>query len=364
MSNHPETDRRIVEQRGGETWIFLQESRWNRWFDGVIQSMILIVWGGVLIFVVSHLLAAIGWRTAPFGIPIEPPPVWAALILLLFAAALTSLIVPMISSFVRMLFGRDQIVLRPGEIRVRRSAGPFGRERVFTPDRIEWMVTRQRKGALCISVASKEFVIASLGTRSDRRFIAASLRERYGLKTPTELAYGAAPAGWELEQPSDGFLSFRDPGIDRSFIGCAGAVSIVFWLIVAASFAPRWFEREALKLTVGDGVRITMAICISVMAWWAVRRSRVLRVRRNELVIESKFGPWKRRHSISNGRLLISFVTTKKSDDVFTLEAAEGGTSTILFERWNDGSQVVTLGRALARHTGWNLEIAPQALQA
>ena len=46
------------------------------------------------------------------------------------------------------------------------------------------------------------------------------------------------------------------------------------------------------------------------------------------------------------------------------VEALNQDKSTELFVRVNDATEVVALARALALQTGWNLEIAPQALQA
>lgn len=128
MSDQPESvDPGIVEERGDKSSILLQAERWDRWVDGSVQSMKLIV--------------------------------------------------------------------------------------------------KQKTRVLCISVASKEIVIASLGTWRDRSSVAASLQRRYGLKTPSELAQAGAPAGWELEPSGDGFVSLRDASSNRSFIGCSGAIS-------------------------------------------------------------------------------------------------------------------------------------------
>ena len=363
MSNEPASNR-IVEQRGDETVIILQEGRWDRVVDGSVQSMIMLVWIGVETFILGHLLAALGLQIAPFGLAMDRPPVWAALILLIFAAGIALMIVPMISSLFRMLFGKDRIVLRPGEIRVRRSVGPFGRERVFSPDRIEWIGTRHKARALCFSVASKKVVVASLGTRADRRFLASTLQERYGLKTASDLARSAGPAGWEIAQSGEGFVSFRDTLTGFSLIFVAAAISLVSWFLVSASIAVRWLDKGTLNLSAGDAVRISLALGVTIFSFWVARRSRAVHMRRNEMVIETKFGPWKLRRSVSNAWLRVSFVTSKKAQDIFTLEADSEGTSTIVFDRWNDPTEVVALARALARHTGWKLEIAPQALEA
>jgi hypothetical protein len=366
MSDHPESlDPRIVEQRGDETSILLQAGRWDRWVDGAVQSMKLIVWAGIEVFVASQLLASIGWTPpAAFGNQIEQLPAWAALLLLLFAAGWTAVGVAMISSLLRLLFGRDQIVLTAGAIRVRRSVGPFGRERMFTPNSIDWVAIKHATRMLCISVASKEIVIASLGTWQDRSSIAATLQQRYGLKTPSELAQATAPAGWELEPSGDGFVSLRNASHDRSFIGCTGAVSVVCWLVAAAGIVPRWYETRALILTIGDELKLVVAVCSAIIVYWAAQRTMTIRARRNELVIESKFGPWKHHRKVYDATLRVSFQTTKNLDDVFTLEAANQDKSTKLSVRLNEASEVVALARVLARHTGWNLEIAPQALEA
>jgi hypothetical protein len=369
MSDQPESvDPPIVEQHGDETSIRLRAGGWVKWVDGLIQLMKLFVWAFVEVFLASQLLAAIGWRApAAFDKLIEThPPVWAALLILLFAAGWTGAGVSAISSLLRELFGSDLIVLTTSEIRVRRRVGPFGRERVFAPGSIDWVAIKGSTRALFISVASKEIVIASLGTWPDRRFVAETLEKRYGLKTPSEKAQGAVPAGWESERSVDGFVSFRKPSDVRALIGCTGAISTVFWLIAAASIFVRWVdETQALKLSFGDVLKFAIAVTSTIIVYWAARRSQAIRARRNELVIESKFGPWKHHRRVSDATLRVSFQTTTKSlDDVFTLEAAKQDKSMKLCVRLNDATEVVALARALALQTGWNLEIAPQALQA
>ncbi|HVT04949.1 MAG TPA: hypothetical protein VHL58_16420 [Thermoanaerobaculia bacterium] len=366
--NSKSVDLRIVEQRGDETSILLQAGGWDRWVDGCVKSMKLFGWTFGEGFLASQLLAAIGWKVpAPFGELIDaPPPPWAALFILLFAVGWTVVGVSMISSLLRLLFGSDRIVLTTSEIRVRRRVGPFGRERVFTPGRIDWVAIKGATRVLIISVASKEVVIASLGTWPDRRFVAETLEERYGLKTPSELAHGAAPAGWVSERSVDGFVSFRKAGDVRALIGCTGAISAVCWLIAGAGIFIRLIdETQALKLTFGDGLKFAVAVTSTILVYWTARRSETIRARRNELVIESKFGPWKHHRRVSDASLQVSFRTTTRSlDDVFTLEAVNQDKLTTLCVRLNDATEVVALARALALPTGWNLEIAPQALQA
>ena len=219
---------------------------------------------------------------------------------------------------------------------------------------------------LFISVDGKEFVIASLGTWPDRRFVAETLEKRYGLKTPSEKAHGAAPAGWESERSVDGFVSFRNTSDVRSLIGCTGAISAVCWLFAAASIFVRLIdETRALNLTIGDVLKFAVAVSSTIIVYLTARRSQAIRARRNELVIETTFGPWKHHRRVSDATLRVSFQTATKSlDDVFTLEAANQDKSTKLCVRLNDATEVVALARALALQTGWNLEIAPQALQA
>lgn len=369
MSDNPESvNPRIVEQHGDETSIRLRAGGWGKWVDGLIQSMKLLVWAFVEVFLASQLLAAIGWRTpAAFDRMIDAnAPAWGSVLILIFMAGWTAAGVSAISSLLRELFGSDQIVLTTSEIRVRRLVGPFGRERVFRPGEIDWVAIKGRTRALFISVASKEIVIASLGTWPDRRFVAETLEKRYGLKTPSEKAQGAAPAGWSLDRSVDGFVSLRNASHDRSLIGCTGAISAVCWLIAVAGIFMRLIdETQALNLTIGDWLKFAIAVSSTIIVYWAARRSQFIRARRNELVIETKFGLWKHRRRVSDASLQVSFQTTSKSlDDVFTLEAVNQDKLTKLCVGMNDATEVVALARTLALQTGWNLEIAPQALQA
>jgi len=330
--------------------------------------MKLSVWAFVEGFLVSQLLAAIGWRAPEaFAKMIdEAPPAWAALLILLFAAGWTMAGISLTSSLLRLLLGSDRIVLTDSEIRVSRRVGPVGRERVFTPDAIDWVAIKGRKRVLVISVASREIVIASLGTWEERRSAAETLEQRYGLKTPSEVAHGAAPAGWVQEPSIGGSVSFRNQSGARSLMGCTGAIAAVFWLLVVAGMATRLIDdAQALKLTVADAVRLVLAAASTIVVYWTARRTQTIRAGHNELVIESQFGPWKHYRRISDALLQVSFQTTSRSlEDVFTLDAVNAEKSTRLCMRLNDATEVVALARALALPTSWNLEIAPQARQA
>ena len=369
MSDHSESaDPRIVEQHGDETSIRLRDRGWDKWVDGFIQSMKLFVWVFVEVFLASQLLAPIGLRTpAAFDKLIDAqPPTWVPFLILIFFAGWTAAGVSAISSLLRKLFGSDLIVLTTSEVRVRRRVGPFGRERVFTPGSIDWVAIKGSTRALFISVASREIVIASLGTWPDRRFVAETLEKRYGLKTPSEKAQGAASAGWTADRSADGFVQLRNRSHDRSLIGCAGAISVFCWIVALFGIAIRLIEdSRVLNLTIGDVLRPAVAVISTIIVFWAARSSRFIRARRNEVVIETRFGPWKRHRTITDASLQVSFETTTRSlEDIFTLEAVNKDTLTKLCVRMDDATEVVALARTLALQTGWNLEIAPQALQA
>ena len=295
MSDNPGSiDPRIVEQHGDETSIRLRAGGWDKWVDGLIQLMKLFVWAFVEVVLASQLLAAIGWRTpAAFDKLIEThPPAWAELLILLFIAGWTAAGVSAIFSLLRELFGSDLIVLTTSEIRVSRRVGPFGRERVFTPGSIDWVAIKGQTRLLFISVASKEIVIASLGTWPDRRFVAETLEKRYGLKTPSEKAQGAAPAGWSADRSADGFVQLRNRSHDRSLIGCAGAISVSCWIVALYGIAIRLIEDSSvLNLTIGDVLRPAVAVISTIIVFWAARASRFIRARRNEVLIETRFGP-------------------------------------------------------------------------
>jgi hypothetical protein len=357
---------RTVEQSPGETTVVLRAGGWSRWIDVAILLVKLGVW-----FIFEGLLlnpflssTSIAWRIP--GLLSDrkeaPPPQSIAVLLLIFAVLVTAVGFQLLTTLLRVLIGRDRIVLMREGLRSRRGIGSFGRERTFRAVDVESISIERSARVLCLRVRSREIVLASLGTEEDRRWVAAAMQKQYGLKTPSERMEGEVPDDWEVDVAVDDSVRLRGARKGRrSLIGCLGLGSGVWWLLVAASVFRRFIVTGTVALTFADAVRVGIGLLLIVMTYWTSQARVTMRVRPNELIRETAFGLWKHRELFADGALRVAHDQDSRMNDRFALEARQGARWKKLASGTNQSGPVLGLARYLAKQTGWDLEVAPQA---
>jgi len=129
----------------------------------------------------------------------------------------------------------------------------------------------------------------------------------------------------------------------------------------------RWFVRsisaQPLDVRPGDVIAITLGIVFAWMIFAVRRTSETIKVKRNEIILLRSFGPWEWQQHFTDSALRIAYEQARGGDDRFILEAGKNESWKRLASEINATTEVLGLAEFLARQTGWDLEVAPQARQ-
>jgi len=199
---------------------------------------------------------------------------------------------------------------------------------------------------------------------SDRRWLAAELQSRYALKTPVQGLHGEVPPRWESSTAVDGSTILRTSAREsRPLVGCLGGVAAIWWIFIAMRWFVRSISAQPLKVTPGDVIAITLGIVLAWMIFAAWRISETIKVKRNEIILLRSFGHWEWQQHFTDSALRITYEQARGGDDRFVLEAGKNESWKRLVSEINATTEVLGLAEFLARKTGWELEVAPQARQ-
>jgi hypothetical protein len=131
--------------------------------------------------------------------------------------------------------------------------------------------------------------------------------------------------------------------------------------LVAAAFAKSG-RVDGIVGVATAGVIATIlvdALCL----WVAVARDTWV-LSKGHIERSRSFGPWSRRRAVRNGTLVVRLSTDDDGDDWFELEACGEGGPLRLEKSMNDGPEVLAFARFAAWHSGFRLEVPPEAMEA
>ena len=364
---------RTVEQTSGEMRVTLRQGGWARWLPAIVRILWLGGWslGEVLIGNVLLSFTPFAWRIpapellASMSAGSERAPSFG--IVIFIAAWWLLWTMGGIGSFVtvlRLLFGSDRITMTTDGFRRWRGVGPFGMERELRSGDVSAISIGRSARVLIAQVGAKEIVLASLGTESDRRWLAAELQSRYALKTPVQRLHGEVPPRWESSTAVDESTILRTSARERRpLVGCLGGVAAIWWIFIAMRWFVRSISAQPLHVRPGDVIAITLGIVFAWMIFAVWRARETIKVKRNEIIHLRSFGPWKWQHHFTDSALRIAYEQARGGDDRFILEAGKNESWKRLASEINATTEVLGLAEFLARQTGWDLEVAPQARQ-
>ena len=279
----------------------------------------------------------------------------------------------------RLLFGSDRYVLRPGSFTCRRAAGPFGKTRLFRAGSVEAIVDRRRKSQLVAVVQGKEIPLSAGVPAEVGPWLAGRLRAALGLVGPDGAAEGReagekarsaiappVPSQWQATpRPEGGVVLAAPPGKSRKTAGCALLVAFVVTSGAAALVAAALAKGGRIDGIVGLATAASvLAIAVDALCLWAAyaRDAWVLTAGSVERV--RRFGPWAWRRAVRKGTLVATLATDDDGDDWFTLEARGDGGPLRLAKAMNSGPEVLAFARFAAWHSGFPLDLPDEVREA
>jgi hypothetical protein len=248
------------------------------------------------------------------------------------------------STCLRDLFGSD-VIAAGADLSVTKSVGPFGRTRSFAVQSLRTFDVRRKDSALILRLddgTSTE--LTKSGTAKERLQLRDLLRERLrpvGVMTP-ELT----PHFEDSVQP-DGTHVIRVSARARGqLVGCVGAF-VAVWIAGTC-----WHIYRDHSFALFDPMSIGAVLLLAFVVFlvkaeesWQVKKGWFGHVRR--------FGPYNHRCEYDSANFSMKERRDSDGDLWFTLSAERDGRAEQLHSAMNDPVDVESLGRFLARESGF-----------
>ena len=175
----------------------------GRWFDTLFMGVWLLFWAvfefGALAILITGALSQLGMLETAQAVNENSISPWVAVPFLVFWLTFWTLAgVAAWHHFMRRLAGKDELILRAGEIVVQSHGGFKGKRRVIPAADLLAVMCEPRGDTLVLKTKSARLEVTTLGTAEERRAAAEVVRNRYRetLESP-QPASGALPPGWE-----------------------------------------------------------------------------------------------------------------------------------------------------------------------
>lgn len=288
-----------------------------------------------------------GWPRPPASVP---PAALAFLLVWLTVWTLGGF--GAIFGLLRLVFGRDRVLLAPYGIVTRSGVLGGGRRREHFRETLR--AAALEKEALVLHLdGGKKVTAASLGARDERRELLDEIRVRYGLKTPEESlpppgAPVPLPPDWEAELTPRGEWALRMSAKKRrQTTGCL----LTLAGLTAAGFA--LWGASGLRF---DPILVAVASVGVVLALFFAAAREEFVASGNRLELRRGAGPWRWSRSYVGASLRLTFSFDSDGDEWSRLEVVDPRRSSRIWSGLNDRPAAILLGRWLAEKTGWRLE--------
>jgi hypothetical protein len=273
------------------------------------------------------------------------------------------------SEFVRLLWGRDRIVIASGRLRVTWSRWPFRAGREFERDTIRRILLVGRDDRLALESNRERVELSGLGTRNQRVEAAKAIRTELGIAEAPSTGT-SVPSGWEVIITAEGERALVASLATRR--AQARFMTVVTMVLATVTLLLGRKSVERLDLIVPALILLTFTIGAAAGATWLARVRWEWRIRSSHLTLRKRVG------AVVNDvfearRLVIDRDTDSDGDSWYALYAmadSEGPAvskpvswrqippknSKTIARVMNDASTVHDLAAWLARETSLPLE--------
>jgi hypothetical protein len=297
----------------------------GEWF--AVRVLIWIVAGGTDSPAARSLAHPMGWLVGGFLL------VWVVFWTIGGLAAAVELL--------RLVAGRDRLIAGSGGWTVYRGIGPFGRTRRFSDHEVRDVFISRSGGWLMLDTVQGDVAVTAFGKPEERRAIADQYSQR-------ATALEELPCGWTAEALPDGRTSLRRSRIESP--GCL--LFVLLFASFAAAFA--WLFRLQLPAW-AVGAAATTAVLLGLLFFWGLISRREWLVRRDEIVMVTRFGQWRRERRVDNGSVHVERTVDSDGDESYSLRGTSGGRPVVLLRELNDDRTVLRLARAIEKASGWSV---------
>jgi hypothetical protein len=211
----------------------------------------------------------------------------AGLFLLLWLSLWTLGGIAAARELLRLLFGRDRMLVRYDGVEIERSYGLLRSRRALRRDEIRRFYQSPTKTVLNIETTRGTIELTRLGTAEERTELAEALSAE--LKLPPEPeTEGALPEGWcEILSPERDYVLVKDPAMRRkqakaTWIVCAVVSSIALYVISTVLQQPEMW-----------GIALVLAAGALLIAWggvWLSFGRNEWRLDKGRIVLQRRFG--------------------------------------------------------------------------
>lgn len=171
--------------------------------------------------------------------------------------------------WLRLLFGRDRLIVRPDGLEIERNFGLFRTRRTFPREKLLRFYRSSRSNAALMAETTGGAVeITQLGTEDDRATLETELNREFKF-TPQATPQGVLPDGWcELTTPESTSVFTKDPVVRRK------QASFLWIALLPFGLASLYLLNATLSQ---PGLGVILAIVgtlTAFIAWGAVRLAR------------------------------------------------------------------------------------------
>ena len=187
----------------------------------------------------------------------------------------------------RLLFGRDRILVGPDTLEIERSYGLFRSREKLKRDELRRFYCRPASAALCVETARGTTELTKLGTASERTELAQALNAEFHLATQSA-PDAALPETWcEVSSLERDALLVKNPVTRRkqaitTWIICVPLAALALYV---ASVTLRRPELWGLAL-----VLLVIAVLVTWGAVWLSFGRNEWRLEKGRLVLQRRFG--------------------------------------------------------------------------
>lgn len=242
----------------------------------------------------------------------------------------------------RITVGRDRLTIGSDGWTVRRGVGPFASTKHFLPREVRDVFTRRRGGALMLDTPAGDVLATSFGTAEERAAIVREYSRR-------DEALNEPPAGWVTERLADGRTR-----IARAKIESPGCLAFVAFFALACGLYAALFT-HAWRWSVTP-VAALGALAAALFVWGVISRREWL-VRRDEVLLVTRFLQWRRERRIDNGSLHVQRSVDSDGDEWFSFLGTSNGKEVVLLRTLADDRTVLRLARLVEKASGWAVRV-------
>lgn len=242
-----------------------------------------------------------------------------------------------IAALARLLFGADQLTVRPAKWMLSKKIGPFALNWNFAKRDIRELYVRRGHAELMIEAEGIRRVVTRLGTPEDRREIA----RRFAVSPDESL-----PQRWIAIDDADGITCIARRHVEGPgclvFLGLM-AIAIALYALRFRTELPRW----AVAATVA------IAIAFTAQFLWGVFSRREFLVSNNRVGRRVRWFLYSSVTWFDEQSLHVDYDRDSDGDERISLRAAVHGKPATLYSDVNEDRDVVGLARYIESRCGW-----------